>query len=86
MSTPFLQLKKGDKITPTHYISPQRQWDYKLECDGIGGGMMPGAELIVTQTGGFAGNAWLKVDMPAFSPTRSLKISAQEFAMNFKKK
>lgn len=79
-------------LSPGQYITPIRQinrtmvsyWRFAKECDDVGGGMMPGAELKIVEVCKTAGNMWVKVELSARHPSAFLKIAGEEFARNFR--
>ena len=73
-------------ITPTRLIENARvrQWKYALECADLGGGLMPGAQLRITEVGKAPGQMFVVAQLPGTDPPRCLKISGEEFARCFR--
>jgi hypothetical protein len=82
----ILLLNPGQYITPTRQINRTMvsHWRFAKECDDIGGGMMPGAELKVVEVGKAAGNMWVKAELSGRYPSAFIKIAGEEFAWNFR--
>ena len=81
-------LNIGMKITPGRMLTDIQinYWQYAGECDGILGGLMPGAELEIVEVNRIAGAMWIRVKLPGAYPPKFLKIAGQEYAQNFRVK
>lgn len=82
----IITLSPGMHITPTRLIENARvrQWKYARECADVGGGLMPGAQLLVTEVGKVPGQMFVVAQLPGTDPPRALKISGEEFAGSFR--
>lgn len=82
----IVSLKPGDKITPLRLVSPEAvaQWAYASECASVGGGLMPGAELIVESVCIGPGPMWVRAQLPRREPPGYIKIPGEAMGANFK--
>lgn len=81
----FIQLVAGDKIRPKMTIidGKIRNWKYAKECSSVGGGMMPHASLTIVEVSNQFNDKWLKAEIDGSHGSSHLKITPEEFAMNF---
>jgi len=84
----IIRLNAGDVITPARVLNKVMvsHWRFAAECDSIGGGLMPGAELKVVEVSKAPGNLWVRAQLPGRDPAAFLKIAGEEYALNFKMK
>ncbi|MCW3092354.1 MAG: hypothetical protein JWP81_3423 [Ferruginibacter sp.] len=82
----IIYLTKGNIITPIRELNNTQvqYWKYGQECAYIGGGLMPGTQLIVEEVNKTPGMMWIRAAIPHSDPTKYLKISGEEYALNFK--
>lgn len=81
-----ISLFVGKSIAATRVLNniQVQNWKYKNECANIGGGIMPGTQLKIIEVNKIPGNMWVKVLLPHSDPPKTLKISGEEFANNFR--
>ena len=79
-------LRAGDRITPVRPLMPQTlaQWDYASECATIGGGLLPGSDLVVQSVRAGPDRPWVRVEIPRRDPPAYLKIPGEMFGANFR--
>ena len=82
----IITFRAGQFITPLRDINPTMisHWRYAKECASVGGGLLPGAELKIDELSKIPGAMWLRVEIPGRHPVARLKISGEEFAVNFR--
>ena len=82
----IITLSPGKHVTPTRLIENARvrHWKYARECADVGGGLMPGALLRVSEVSKVPGEMYVVAELPGSDPPRSLKISGEEFAGCFR--
>lgn len=82
----IIYLAYGNIITTTRELNHTmvQYWKYGKECAYIGGGLMPGTQLVIKEVNKEPGNTWIRAAIPHSDPTRYLKISGEEYAHNFK--
>jgi len=81
----IIKLRAGQTITPRRIINPAMagHWKYAQENASIGGGLMPGARLVIKAVSIVPGNMWVEVELPGRSPVATIKIAGEEYANNF---
>ncbi len=79
-------LRKDQFIEAKGEISPAKvaHWRYAKECASIGSGLATGSRLKVVETSTLPGAMWVCAEISGSSPSRTLKIAGDEFAMNFR--
>jgi hypothetical protein len=82
----IINLVVGKFIAPTRVLNNTQvqHWKYAKECANIGGGINSGTLLKIIEVCKVPGNMWVKVELPHTSPPKSIKISGEEFAHNFR--
>lgn len=82
----IINLQIGMNITPVRHINPimVSHWKYASECANVGGGLMPGAIMRITEISKVAGAMWVRVEIPGRIPSAHLKIAGAEFGSNFR--
>lgn len=82
----IINLQAGQSITPTRFINPTMvtHWKYAAECASIGGGLMPGADLKISEICKIPGAMWVRAQIPGRIPAAFLKIAGEEYANNFR--
>ena len=82
----IIALNPGQVITPIRLINRTMvsHWKYASENGDISGGLLPGAELTITEVSKRPGYLWVRAELPGRSPPATLKISGEEYALNFK--
>ena len=81
----IITLQPGDRIAPKRIIQQIRvdHWKFATECGDILGGIMDGTPMKVVEVSKTPGNMWVKAELPGRNPVAYLKISGEEFALNF---
>jgi hypothetical protein len=82
----IINLQIGQAITPTRHINPTMvaHWKYAKECAGVGGGLLPGAELRIVDLSKIPGAMWVRVELPGRIPPATIKIAGEEYGQNFR--
>jgi hypothetical protein len=82
----IIALNPGQLITPIRVINRTMvsHWKYAAENADVGGGLLPGAELTITEVSKRPGHLWVRAELPGRSPPATLKISGEEYALNFR--
>jgi hypothetical protein len=82
---PIVALTVGNLVRPKRMLmnSTVKGWKYGKECDNLGGGLMPQAELRIVETSILPGRMWVRAQIPGRDPPAFLKISGEELGGNF---
>jgi hypothetical protein len=82
----IIALQSGQIITPIRLLNriAISHWKYAGECGDVGGGLLPGAELKIIEISKRPGAMWIRAELPGRFPSAALKISGEEYALNFR--
>ena len=85
---PVYKLEPGARITPKSFLTDEivGRWTYAKESAQIGGGLVGGTAILeVAETSGIShsGGTWVRVLLPGRDPPASLKLSGEEYTLNF---
>lgn len=82
----IISLHSGNFITPLRELTNTRMahWKYAADCSTFPSALMPGMRLRISAVNKDAGDMWVQVAIPYTDPEKSIKISGEEFALNFK--
>ncbi len=82
----IVSMNVGQAITPIRLINPvmTANWKYAKENGSILGGLMQGTELQIVALSKIPGQMWIQFVIPGRDPPVSMKISGEEFSMNFR--
>jgi hypothetical protein len=58
-------------------------WKYKRESDSFNGSFMEGSAFKIIAVNKVPGRMWIRILVPGSDPPRYLKISGEEFSLNF---
>lgn len=85
MAKPVIAMKAGDVVINKFKLTNSiiKHWMYSAECADVFGGISPGSEFKVIETQSVRHPFWIILAIPGRDPVASLKLSAQEFVMQF---
>lgn len=74
------QIKIGQALKLRLSVLPARVQTFKFakECDDVGGGLMPGTELVVVEVHPLPHEQWVRVKIPGSDPAKHLKLAGGE--------
>ena len=82
---PVSKLEVGQFVTPRHLINHLMvsHWKFSHQCAHVGGGILPGARLEISEINPLPGQAWVKLQIHGRDPPSFLKVTREELAGNF---